>query len=135
MLVAGLAATSGITDADRTLGSRDASNVDVAAFDGSYARLRATHAPWPRTGYLQLPGAPGAQMARRYIAQYGLAPAIVSPVSLEDCLVPDKPCPLDAAVRVVMDEPSPEVLAFLKARFGFRLEALDGPVALLERSR
>jgi hypothetical protein len=108
---------------------------DVAAWaDEAYAGLRTTLRAGERIGVLVGSGNPNLDGALSMSAQYALAPAVVEPIYLADCLSDGgKRCRLELIDRVAVVAPPQELIGIVEQRLGLIPAGSVGGVLLLEK--
>lgn len=108
---------------------------DGAAWaDARYSGLARTLRAGERIGVIVASGDPDLDGALSMCAQYALAPAIVEPIYLSDCLRDGGPrCRLERVDRVAALEPPPPLVGILERRLGLVPTSAVDSVLLLEK--
>jgi hypothetical protein len=105
--------------------------------EAAFAETRKLVGPGERLGVLVPPFEADKETAYWYCAQYALAPALVEPVMLGDCLRPEggPRCGVPRSTRFAFVSPDPALVDFAELRFGIRTVARAGPARLMAPER
>jgi len=105
--------------------------------DDFYDPVRPRFAPGERVGILLVSGDPNGDGALHYGTQYALAPALIEPIYLGDCLKPERGprCRVETVQRVLLVTQNPRLLDFAMRGLGLAPREQFGDLYLLERVR
>ena len=108
----------------------------VALVDEDLADLRLQLRAGERIGVVVPPLEAGSDLAFWYSAQYALAPALVEPIMVGDCVTPEPGprCRLTGATRVAMLREDTATFALLQFRLGLVPVGTVGRAVILVRA-
>jgi hypothetical protein len=137
LAVAAAAALGVAVPAYRALDAPGRSADEIDAFDSALAALRPALPRGARVGagLRQDPNVAGDEMARWFLTEYALAPAIARPVLVPDCIARGAAaCGLDDVSHLVLLGLDRGTAVALGQRLGLAPVAASGPFVLLARS-
>lgn len=102
--------------------------------DASFAKMRSAVRPGERIGLLVPSLGRDAEIEFWYCAQYALAPGLVEPIMVGECMQPDDRtrCRMARSARLAIAHPKPAWVLLAQQKLGAKTVGWAGPVLIME---